>query len=145
MKFELFPFQTKAVRRLRKFLTVAQANYKLTDVTQAISFTAPTGAGKTIMLAALLERVYCGDENYSAQPDAIFVWLSDSPELNRQSCDKFYFNADGINHSQLVMIEDDNFDQQTLDDGKIYFLNTQKLGKGSNLTRHSDFRQSQAR
>ena len=39
------------------------------------------------------------------------------------------------------MIEDDNFDQQTLDDGKIYFLNTQKLGKGSNLTRHSDFRQ----
>ena len=141
MKFELFPFQTKAVRRLRQFLTVAQANYKLTDVTQAISFTAPTGAGKTIMLAALVERVYCGDENYPAQPDAIFVWLSDSPELNRQSCDKFYFNADGINHSQLVMIEDENFDRQTLDDGKIYFLNTQKLGKGSNLTKHSDFRQ----
>lgn len=141
MKFELFPFQTNAVRRLRKFLFVAQRNYRDTDATQAISFTAPTGAGKTIMLAALVERVYCGDENYPAQPDAIFVWLSDSPELNRQSLDKFYFNADGINHSQLVMIEDENFDAQTLDDGKIYFLNTQKLGKGSNLTRHSDFRQ----
>ena len=141
MKFELFPFQMNAVRRLRKFLMVAQANYKLTDVPQAISFTAPTGAGKTIMLAALVEQVYRGDENYPAQPDAIFVWLSDSPELNQQSCDKFYFNADKINRSQLIIIEDDNFDQQTLEDGKIYFLNTQKLGKGSNLTKHSDFRQ----
>ena len=141
MKFELFPFQMNAVRRLRKFLMVAQANYKLTDVPQAISFTAPTGAGKTIMLAAMVERVYRGDENYPAQPDAIFVWLSDSPELNQQSCDKFYFNADKINRSQLIMIKDDKFDQQTLDDGKIYFLNTQKLGKGSNLTKHSDLRQ----
>ena len=141
MKFELFSFQMKAVRRLRKFLMVAQANYKLMEVPQAISFTAPTGAGKTIMLAALVEQVYRGDGNYPAQPDAIFVWLSDSPELNQQSCDKFFFNADGINHSQLFIIEDDSFDQQTLDDGKIYFLNTQKLGKGSNLTKHSDSRQ----
>lgn len=141
MKFELFPFQMNAVRRLRKFLMVAQANHKLTDVTQAISFTAPTGAGKTIMLAALVEQIYRGDGNYPAQPDSIFVWLSDSPELNQQSCDKFYFNADKINRSQLIIIEDDKFDQQTLDDGKIYFLNTQKLGKGSNLTKHSDLRQ----
>lgn len=141
MKFELFPFQMKAVRRLRKFLVVAQANYKLMEVPQAISFTAPTGAGKTIMLAALVEQVYRGNDNYPAQPDAIFVWLSDSPELNQQSCDKFFFNADGINRSQLFIIEDDSFDQQTLDYGKIYFLNTQKLGKGSNLTKHSDSRQ----
>ncbi len=141
MKFELFPFQMNAVRRLRDSLYDAQSLYRRRNNTQAISFTAPTGAGKTIMLAALVEQVYRGDENYPAQPDAIFVWLSDSPELNQQSCDKFWFNADGINHAQLIMIEDDGFDQQTLDDGKIYFLNTQKLGKGSNLTKHSDFRQ----
>ena len=141
MKFELFPFQMNAVRRLRDSLYDAQILYRRRTNTQAISFTAPTGAGKTIMLAALVEQVYRGDENYPAQPNAIFVWLSDSPELNQQSCDKFYFNADKINRSQLIMIEDDNFDQQTLDDGKIYFLNTQKLGKGSNLTKHSDFRQ----
>lgn len=140
MRFELFPFQTNAVRRLRKLLALAQGNYRLMAETQAISFTAPTGAGKTIMLASLVERVYRGFENYPAQADAIFVWLSDSPELNKQSCDKFLLNADDINNAQLVTI-DDRFDQQTLDDGKIYFLNTQKLGKGSNLTRHSDFRQ----
>ena len=141
MKFELFPFQINAVRCLRDSLDDAQSLYQRRNDAQAISFTAPTGAGKTIMLAALVERVYRGDENYPAQPDAIFVWLSDSPELNQQSRDKFYFNADGINRSQLFMIEDDKFDQQQLDDGKIYFLNTQKLGKGSNLTKHSDLRQ----
>ena len=41
----------------------------------------------------------------------------------------------------MFTIEDDSFDQQTLGDGKIYFLNTQKLSKGSNLTKHSDSRQ----
>ena len=141
MKFELFPFQQKARDNLRKFAAIAQVSYPITNVPQVISFTAPTGAGKTIMMAAFVESVFRGDENYPAQTDSIFVWLSDSPELNKQSLDKFYFNSDGVNHSQLIIIEDETFNQKFLDDGKIYFLNTQKLGKSSNLTRHSDSRQ----
>lgn len=133
-------FQQQAVEKIRLYLHVAQGIYKKTAVPQVISFTAPTGAGKTIMLASLVESVYRGIGIYPAQPDAIFIWLSDSPELNKQSCDKFYFYADGINHSQLVMIDTENFNQEVLDDGKIYFLNTQKLGKSSNLTTHSDTR-----
>ena len=39
------------------------------------------------------------------------------------------------------MISDDAFDMETLEDGHIYFLNTQKLSKSSNLTKHSDGRQ----
>ena len=140
MKFELLPFQQQAVDKLRLYLHVALGTYKKTDVPQVISFTAPTGAGKTIMLASLVESVYHGNAEYPAQADAIFVWLSDSPELNKQSCDKFLLYADGINHSQLVMIDDNSFNQQFLDDGKIYFLNTQKLGKSSNLTKHSEKR-----
>ena len=140
MKFELLPFQQQAVDKLRLYLHVALGTYKKTDVPQVISFTAPTGAGKTIMLASLVESVYHGNADYPAQSDAIFVWLSDSPELNKQSCDKFLLYADGINHSQLVMIDDNSFNQQFLDDGKIYFLNTQKLGKSSNLTKHSEKR-----
>ena len=141
MKFELFPFQQKAQHKLRMFATLAQEYYRRTAVPQVVSFTAPTGAGKTIMIAAFVESVYLGDEIYPAQPDAIFVWLSDSPELNKQSLDKFYFNADGVNHEQLVEIADESFDRQFLEDGKIYFLNTQKISKSSNLTRHSDLRQ----
>ena len=141
MKVELFPFQQKARQKLRKFADRAKRDFEEDATTQVISFTAPTGAGKTIMTAAFVESIYSGDENYPAQSDAIFVWLSDSPELNQQSWKKFYFNADGVNPSQLITIEDENFNQRIFDDGKIYFLNTQKLGKSSNLTKHSDSRQ----
>ena len=51
-----------------------------------------------------------------------------------------FLYADGINHSQLVMIDDNSFNQQFLDDGKVYFLNTQKLGKSSNLIKQSETR-----
>ncbi len=141
MKLELKPYQTKAVKELRKYAEVSRDLFKKISVPQVISLTAPTGAGKTIILASFVERVYIGDEDYSAQSDAIFVWLSDSPELNKQSLDKFYFNSDIVDHSQLIMIEDESFNQRILNDGKIYFLNTQKLGKSSNLTKHSDSRQ----
>ena len=141
MKFELFPFQRKARKKLRRCVYRAQQDYATDEELQVISFTAPTGAGKTIMLASFVESVYIGDEDYPAQSNAIFVWLSDSPELNKQSLDKFYFNSDIVDHSQLIMIEDESFNQRILDDGKIYFLNTQKLGKSSNLTKHSDSRQ----
>ena len=141
MKFELFPFQRRARKKLRKCVYRAQQDYATDEELQVISFTAPTGSGKTIMLASFVESVYIGDEDYPAQSNAIFVWLSDSPELNKQSLDKFWFNSDIVDHSQLIMIEDESFNQRILDDGKIYFLNTQKLGKSSNLTKHSDSRQ----
>ena len=135
MKFELKEYQTKAVNELLMSAEISQLSYEKTGKPQIISFTAPTGAGKTIMLAAFVEKIY------EEHPKAIFIWLSDSPELNKQSLDKFYFNADGINRSQLLMIETENFNRRILDDGQIYFLNTQKLSKTSNLTRHLDIRQ----
>ena len=39
-----------------------------------------------------------------------------SPSNKRQ----FYFNADGVNHSQFITIEDETFNQRIFDDGKIY-------------------------
>lgn len=141
MKFELFPFQQKARRELRRCVATAKRNFREDGVPQVISFTAPTGSGKTIMIAALVEDIFNGDDDYPAQRDAIFVWLSDSPELNQQSLDKFYFYAEKINDSQLIMVEEDSFSREVLEDGKIYFLNTQKLGNSSNLTKSSDSRQ----
>ena len=77
----------------------------------------------------------------AAGPGAIIVWLSESPELNQQSKDKIDGKADKITLSQTVTIMDESIDQELLDEGHIYFLNTQKLGKSSNLTKHSDNRQ----
>ena len=44
--------------------------------------------GKTIIMAALIEEIFCGNEQFAEQPEAIFVWLSDSPQLNEQSKQK---------------------------------------------------------
>lgn len=140
MKVELFPFQKKALAELRMMASEAINGYKRTHSNQVISFTAPTGAGKTIIMASLIEDIFCGGVDYPEQPEAIFVWLSDSPQLNEQSKDKIDLKADRILLDQCVTISDESFDQELLEDGHIYFLNTQKLGKSSNLTKHSDGR-----
>ena len=141
MKVSLFPFQQLALQNLRLNAAEALGSYQRTHTPQVISFTAPTGAGKTIILSAFIESVYFGDEIYPEQPDAIFVWLSDSPELNEQSKLKIDLKADRISLGQCITITDESFDKEILDDGHIYFLNTQKLGKSSNLTKQGDSRQ----
>lgn len=141
MKFELFPFQKTALARLRQSVATALGNYRSTHTPQVVSYTAPTGAGKTIVMSALIEDIYYGDELYPEQPEAIFIWLSDSPQLNEQSRLKIDLKADKIRLNQCVVISDDAFDMEMLEDGHIYFLNTQKLSKSSNLTKHSDGRQ----
>lgn len=140
MKVELFPFQKIALFQLRRKTAEALGSYQRTHTPQVLSFTAPTGAGKTIILASLIESIYFGDEEYPDQPEAIFVWLSDSPELNEQSRGKIDLKADKIRLDQCITITDESFDQEMLDDGHIYFLNTQKLGRSSNLTKKGDGR-----
>lgn len=141
MRVELFPFQVNAVANLRRSLAMALNNYRLAHVPQVISFTAPTGSGKTIIMASLFEDIFCGADDFAEQPEAIIVWLSDSPQLNEQSRAKIDLKADKIRLGQCVAITDEAFDQEFLDDGHIYFLNTQKIGRSGNLSRHGDTRQ----
>ncbi|MCI6705321.1 MAG: DEAD/DEAH box helicase family protein, partial [Erysipelotrichaceae bacterium] len=141
MKAELFPFQKRALSELRMKTAEAIGGYQRTHSNQVVSFTAPTGAGKTIIMASLIESIFFGDVEYPEQPDAIIIWLSDSPQLNEQSKNKIDLKADRIRIGQCVTISEDSFDQEQFDDGHIYFLNTQKLGKSSNLTKKSDARQ----
>lgn len=141
MKVTLFPFQQRAVNQLRVNLAESLGGYYRTHTPQIVSFTAPTGAGKTIIMSSLIEEVYFGNELYLEQPNAIFLWISDSPELNEQSKLKIDLKADRITLQQTVTIEESSFDKEMFEDGHIYFLNTQKLSKSSNLTKHSDTRQ----
>lgn len=143
MKIQLFPFQQTALAKMRKQANQALSLYN-TDTdhpSQIISFTAPTGAGKTIIMSGLLENIYFGDDILPARPDAITVWLSDDPNLNEQSKEKVETRADKFTPGQCVTISEDSFDCEVLEDGKIYFLNTQKLSKTGKLTKHSDNRQ----
>lgn len=140
MKVELFPFQKRALADIRMKTAEAMGSYHRTHAPQVVSFTAPTGAGKTIIMSALIEDILFGDEQYVEQPDAIIIWLSDSPQLNEQSKQKIDSKADKIRLSQCVTVSEDSFDKEMLEGGHIYFLNTQKLSVTSKLTKNGDGR-----
>lgn len=140
MRDELMSFQQTAVAKLLAEINSAAAYHKVDGRPQVIAFRAPTGSGKTIVITTVIENILNGTDTMVEQPEAIFVWLSDSPQLNEQSKTKIIQKADKIRPNQCVTIEDESFDQELLDDGTIYFLNTQKLGKSSRLVSAGDSR-----
>lgn len=140
MKVELFSFQKRALADIRMKIAEAMGSYHRTHAPQVISFTAPTGAGKTIIMSALIENILFGNEQYVEQPEAIIVWLSDSPQLNEQSKQKIDSKADKIKLSQCVTVSEEAFDKEVFEDGHVYFLNTQKLSVTSKLTKNGDGR-----
>ena len=146
MKVKLISFQDKAVKELRLDIADALDSYRRRGKTQVVSLQAPTGAGKTIIAASLIEDIYFGSTladgtTFNEQPEAIFVWLSDSPELNAQSKQKIELKTSKLRFGQCVTISEDSFDMEMLEDGHIYFLNTQKISRSGKLTMHSDDRQ----
>ena len=146
MRLELREYQQVAVVKLLRILQQAQHGARAFELPQGIQFSAPTGAGKTVMLGAILEAVLVGNEFSAAAgvvpaPDVTFLWLSDLPELNRQSLVRIQDVANGLSLDQLVEI-DASFDRSELEPGRAYFLNYQKLRSGSLLTRPGDDRSS---
>lgn len=135
----LFSFQSNAVKDIQQKTKYALKAYSDTGTPQIVSLQAPTGAGKTIIMISFVENVLFGSDDDLDNPDAVFLWLSDSPQLNEQSKNKF-LRSDKIKFNQLVTIEESNFDKELLEDGKIYFLNTQKIGAKGKLSQKGDTR-----
>src|ERR1035438_3807701 len=133
MKVPLFAFQETALTQLHDKISAAR-RYCSSENPQAISFSAPTGSGKTIILTALFEDILFGAADLTAQPDAVILWISDMPELNEQTRMKIEGKSDKIRVRQLVTI-DSAYDAEELEGGCIYFINTQKLGSDKLLTR----------
>ena len=139
MKVGLFDFQEDALTDLRTKLATARLGASVANP-QVVSFSAPTGAGKTIVMTALFEDIFFGEPEFEAQSDAVILWISDMPELNEQTRLKIEGKSDRIRVRQLVNI-DASFDAERLEGDHIYFMNTQKLGSEKLLTRKGDGRQ----
>ena len=139
MKFTLKDYQTEAVRDALANLKKARKRWLEEADKHAFSLAAVTGAGKTVMAAAALEALFHGDDDYSfdADPGAVVVWFSDDPSLNEQTRFRLMEASDRIRHTDMVVVEN-TFNQAKFQAGKIYFLNTQKLGKNSLLVRGHD-------
>lgn len=139
MKFTLKDYQEEAVREVLVNLKKASKRWREDGDKHAFSLTATTGAGKTVMAAAVFEALFYGDDNYDIEPDpgAVVIWFSDDPSLNEQSRYRLTQASDRLTYSDLVVIQN-TFQRETLEPGKVYFLNTQKLSKSSLLVRGHD-------
>lgn len=139
MKFTLKDYQDEAVKNVLDNLTDAKFFWQQRRRKAAFSLTATTGAGKTVMAAAVFEALFFGHDEYNieADPGAVVIWFSDDPSLNEQSKWRLNQSSDKLTVSDLVTIEN-TFNRDRLEPGKVYFLNTQKLGKNSLLVRGHD-------
>jgi hypothetical protein len=136
MKFTLKDYQRDAVREALNNMRKARRLWRGESDKTAFSLTAVTGAGKTVMAAAAFEALFHGDDefDFDADPGAVVIWFSDDPSLNEQTRFRLMEASDRINHNDLVVVEN-TFNRPRFEPGKIYFLNTQKLGKNSLLVR----------
>ncbi len=138
MRIEPKDFQDDAVLRLTTEIESARGEIDR-GRPQAVVLSSPTGSGKTVIMTLLMERLFAGHESVAPDPEAIFLWISDSPELNIQSKEKIEAASDIFPRSRLTVIDND-FNREQLTPGNIYFLNTQKLGVSSLLTKPGDGR-----
>jgi hypothetical protein len=139
MKFTLKDYQSEAVKDVLINLKKAHKRWHEDSDKHAFSLTATTGAGKTVMAAAVFEALFFGDDDYDFEPDpgAVIIWFSDDPSLNEQSRFRLMEASDKLTISSLVNVGN-TFSREKFKPGKIYFLNTQKLSKNSLLVREGD-------
>lgn len=139
MKFTLKDYQAEAVKDVLDRLKKARKRWHEDGDKYAFSLTAATGAGKTVMAAAVFEALFQGNDDFDFEPDpgAVVIWFSDDPSLNEQSRWRLHQASDMLTVSDLVTVGN-TFGREKFEAGKVYFLNTQKLSKNSLLVRGHD-------
>jgi type III restriction enzyme len=139
MNFTLKDYQEEAVRDVLSNLRKGRKRWHEDGDKHAFSLTAITGAGKTVMAAAVFEAVFHGDDNFDFEPDpgAVVIWFSDDPSLNEQTRFRLIEASNRVQFTNLVVVQN-TFNREKFESGKVYFLNTQKLGKKSLLVRGFD-------
>ncbi|MDQ3690286.1 MAG: DEAD/DEAH box helicase family protein [Chloroflexota bacterium] len=135
MRYTLKDYQADAVRDVLVNLGQARAMYRQFRSLTQFSLTATTGAGKTVMAAAVIEALFFGNDEFDFAPDAgaVVLWFSDDPSLNEQS--RFRLAAAASELDGRMRRIESTFSEPQLRPGNVYFLNTQKLSKNSRLVR----------
>lgn len=135
MRYTLKDYQADAVGGVLTNLTKARSYYSMHGDASRFALSAPTGAGKTVMAAAVIEALFFGSDDFDFEPDpgAVVLWFSDDPSLNKQSRHRLRTSSSELD-SRLVTIKN-SFNDAKFRPGNVYFLNTQKLMSTSKLVR----------
>ena len=134
MRYTLKDYQEDAVTDVLERLQRAKEQWLKYNAVCSFSLNATTGAGKTVMAAAVIEALFYGNDNYAADPEAVVLWFTDDPSLNEQARRRIKDASDLLNGTQLLVITN-SFSGRQLERGNVYFLNRQKLGRTSLLVR----------
>ena len=135
MKYELFDYQDDAVAAISKHLIrAARAHAEDPDERSAVVLAAPTGAGKTVIATGVIEASLDLNDATPGVDGATFLWVTDDPSLNQQTLNKMMDSASDMDLGRLQIIEND-FDAEVFDQGRVYFLNIQKLSATATLSR----------
>lgn len=134
MKYRLRDFQKDAADSLLMKIDSMRSSYDKDGSLSAVSLTAPTGAGKTVISAAVIEGLFYGNDVYAGDDRATVLWLTDSQNLNAQTMKRFESATEQLSNTVMESI-DNTFSKShsKLLPGRIYFLNRQLLGKGRKL------------
>lgn len=135
MRYTLKDYQTGAVRGVLKNLERARDSYRRYGALSQFSLAAATGAGKTVMAAAVIEALFFGNDEFDFEPDpgAVVLWFSDDPSLNEQS--RARIQAAGSELDFRLQTVPSTFSEPQFRPQNVYFLNTQKLSSHSRLVR----------
>jgi type III restriction enzyme len=143
MRYDLFDYQREAAAKVLQSLARGRRDWDEYNSLSAFALSAITGSGKTVIATAVIEAVIHGSADLDYEPDheATFLWVTDDPALNRQTRNKMLAASDLLDPVRLVIVENDFLDS-TLNPGRVYFLNIQKLSKTSGLAQGgNNFRQ----
>jgi type III restriction enzyme len=145
MRYMLKDYQEEAVQEILANLRRAAKRWHEEGDRSAFSLAAITGAGKTVIAAAVFEALFHGDDDHEFPPDpsAVVIWFSDDPALNEQT--RFRLREASERLASRLDVVKSTFDHENFEAGNIYFINTQKLGRNSLLTRgHSSYHEMDA-
>ncbi|MBG6100758.1 superfamily II DNA or RNA helicase [Micromonospora vinacea] len=135
MDYDLYDYQEQAKQVVvRALMSMTRAYEADPTDTGAVVLAAPTGAGKTVIATAVIEAALDGDPTTPGIDDSTFLWVTDDPSLNNQTLNKMFAASSALSINRLRTIEND-FDQETLDPGRVYFLNIQKLSANATLSK----------
>lgn len=134
--FQLKSFQRRYVDEMTEKIHYS-LNAKYSTKPYSLSFSAPTGSGKTVMvgetLADLIRKTKADN-----QFELSLLWISDLPEINRQTAKRIQVSLPGA--FDIRFLSSDDYLPKSLDPFSLYFINTQKLGSDRILTRRSETR-----
>jgi len=141
MRFTLKEYQSEATRKILTALDRSRKDWREYEDRTAFALSSTTGSGKTVIAATVIEALLHGSDEFDVEPDptAVVLWVSKDPALNEQTRSRFVECADRIPTGDLELL-DKTYAEESLQTGRMYFINPDKLRDGADFVKHTDSR-----